>query len=273
MNIQLEQFGMHEQSSESHDIAENHTRWRTIWLSDVHLGTRGCKSTILLDFLRHNESEYLYLVGDIIDGWRLKKSWLWTPEHNTTIQKLLRKVRKGTKTYFLPGNHDEFARDYLGLNIGGVEIFNEMIHETADGRKLLILHGDKFDGVMKYAKWLAYVGDTAYELALRLNAGLSYCRRKLGLPYWSLSSYLKHKVKNAVNFISDFETSLAAEARFRGADGIVCGHIHHPQMREIDGVLYCNDGDWVESCSALVEDFEGNLQIIYWRPTNLTTTN
>ena len=215
MNIELEQFGTFEEHHDSTETANNHKRWRTIWLSDIHLGTRGCKSSILLDFLRHNESDVLYLVGDIVDGWRLRKSWLWTPEHNTIIQKLLRKVRKGTKTYFLPGNHDEFARDFLGVNVGGVEIVNELIHVCADGRKLLVLHGDQFDGVMKYAKWLAYIGDTAYELALRLNAGLSYCRRKLGLPYWSLSSYLKHRVKSAVNFISDFETALAAEAKFR----------------------------------------------------------
>jgi UDP-2,3-diacylglucosamine pyrophosphatase LpxH len=187
------------------------------------------------------------------------------------VQKLLRKVRKGTKTYFLPGNHDEFARDYLGINVGGVEIINETIHETADGRKLLVLHGDQFDGVMKYAKWLAYLGDTAYEMALRVNIVVSSCRRKLGLPYWSLSNYLKHSVKNAVNFISDFETALATEARARGADGIVCGHIHHAQMRMIDGVLYCNDGDWVETCSALVEDFDGKLEIIHWRPDMLKT--
>ena len=254
-------------------------RWRSIWISDTHLGTRGCKCQLLLDFLRHNESEYLYLVGDLIDGWKLRRGWFWPQEHNDVVQKVLRKVRHGTKAFFIPGNHDEFARDFLGLNVGDIDILPFTIHVTADRKRLLVIHGDQFDGVMKYAKWLAHLGDSAYEFALRLNGGFNWLRRKLGLPYWSLSKYLKLKVKHAVNFISDFECALAAEARRQGVDGVVCGHIHHPEIRDIDGILYCNDGDWVESCTALVEDFDGSLQLIHWQiasqtsaSTNATTT-
>ncbi len=240
-------------------------QWRSIWISDTHIGTRGCKSPLLLDFLRHNDSQFLYLVGDIVDGWRLRKAWYWLQEHNDILQKILRKVRKGTKAFYIPGNHDEFARDFLGLNVGDIEIVPDLIHETADGKHLLVIHGDQFDVVMHYAKWLALLGDSAYSFALRLNGGLNTLRRRLGLPYWSLSMYLKRRVKHAVNFISDFEFALAEEARRRGADGVVCGHIHHPEMREINGILYCNDGDWVESCSALVEDFDGSLHLIHWQ--------
>lgn len=240
-------------------------RWRTIFISDLHLGTRGCKSEMLLNFLRKNESETLYLVGDIIDGWRLKKSRYWPQQHSDVVQKVLRKVRKGTRAIYIPGNHDEFLRDYLDVHVGGIEILPEDIHTTADGRRLLVIHGDQFDGVMRYAKWLAHLGDTAYTVALQANNICNFWRRRLGLQYWSLSAYLKNQVKGAVNFISNFETTLAQEARRRGADGIVCGHIHHAEMREIDGVLYCNDGDWVESCTALVEDFDGSLHLLRWQ--------
>ena len=240
------------------------SRFRTIWISDFHLGTRGCKGEFLLDFLRNNESEFLYLVGDIVDGWRLRRSWYWAQSHNDVVQKILRKARKGTKVFYIPGNHDEWLRDYTQLQMGGVLLLPEAIHQTADGKRLLVLHGDAFDGVMRYAKWLALLGDWAYELTLRLNNVLNRARRLLGYPYWSLSAYLKFKVKNAVQFISDYATLIAAAATERGVDGVVCGHIHHPEIRQIGGVLYCNDGDWVESCSALVEHFDGRLEIIHW---------
>jgi len=240
------------------------TRFRTIWISDFHLGTRGCKGDFLLDFLRHTESEFLYLVGDIVDGWRLRRSWYWAQSHNDVIQKILRKARKGTKVFYIPGNHDEWLRDYTELQMGGVMLLPEAIHETADGKRLLVVHGDAFDGVMRYAKWLALLGDWAYELTLRLNNVLNRARRQLGYPYWSLSAYLKFKVKNAVQFISDYANLIAAAATERGVDGVVCGHIHHPEIRQIGGVLYCNDGDWVESCSALVEHFDGRLEILEW---------
>jgi len=239
-------------------------RFRSIWISDIHLGTRGCKAEFLLDFLKTTESDYLYLVGDIIDGWRLKKSWHWPQYHNDVVQKLLRKARKGSRVVYIPGNHDEFVRDYLEHNFGSVEVASEAIHITADGKKLLCIHGDEFDGVVKYAKWLALLGDQAYTLALAINHWLNAVRRRFGLPYWSLSSYLKHKVKNAVQYIGQFEGTMAEAARGRGLDGIVCGHIHHAEIRDIDGILYCNDGDWVESCTALVEHYDGSLEIIRW---------
>lgn len=239
-------------------------RFRTIWISDIHLGTRGCRADLLLDFLRHTASDYLYLVGDIVDGWQLRKRWYWPQEHNDVIQKLLRRAHKGTQVVFLPGNHDEAARDYLGLNFGGVIIANDFIHLTADGKRLLILHGDQFDAVMGCAKWLAHAGDTAYTLLLGINVVFNYIRRKLGFSYWSLSAYLKQKVKNAVEHIGDFENFIAKEARRRQAQGVVCGHIHHAEMRMIGDILYCNDGDWVESCTALVEHMDGRLEIIDW---------
>jgi UDP-2,3-diacylglucosamine pyrophosphatase LpxH len=238
--------------------------YRTIWISDVHLGTRGCKAEFLLDFLRHTESEYLYLVGDIVDGWRLRRSWYWAQTHNDVIQKVLRKARKGTKVIYVPGNHDEWLRDYTELQLGGVWLRDEVVHVTADGRKLLVLHGDAFDGVVRYARWLALLGDWAYTAVLQLNHYFNLVRRRFGYPYWSLSAYLKGRVKNAVEFVSNFASAIADEAQKREVDGIVCGHIHQAEMRTINGVLYCNDGDWVESCTALVEHADGRLEILRW---------
>jgi len=237
---------------------------RSVWISDVHLGTPGCKAPALLDFLRTVESENLYLVGDIIDGWQLKRSWYWPQAHNDVVQKLLRKARKGTRVVFVPGNHDEFARKYLGHDFGGIEVVDDCIHTTADGKRLWITHGDYFDAVIQCATWLAYVGDSAYEFTLKLNSHLNSLRARLGLPYWSLSKYLKLKVKRAVSFIGDFEQAVAREARKRGVHGVVCGHIHHAELREIDGILYANDGDWVESLTALVEHADGRLEILDW---------
>ena len=239
-------------------------RYRTIWISDVHLGTRGCQADLLLDFLRETESDTLFLVGDIIDGWRLRKKFYWSQSHNDVIQKLLRKARKGTEVVFIPGNHDEFLRDYIGLQFGGVLLRRDYEYRMADGRRFLICHGDEFDVVTKHHKWVAYLGDTAYNLLLWFNTHLNYVRRKIGLPYWSLSAYLKQKAKRAAEFISQFETALADEARRRGLDGVICGHIHHAERRRIQGVDYCNDGDWVESCTALVEHDDGRLEILYW---------
>jgi UDP-2,3-diacylglucosamine pyrophosphatase LpxH len=238
--------------------------YRTIWISDVHLGTRGCKADYLLDFLKNTESDTLYLVGDMIDGWRLKRAWYWPQQHNDVVQKLLRKARKGTRVLYIPGNHDEFARDYDEHSFGDVVVAQQAVHVTADGKRLLVLHGDAFDGVVKYAKWLAHLGDGAYTFALWLNHWLNIIRRRLGLSYWSLSAYLKHKVKNAVQYIANFEQTMAEEARKQGVDGVVCGHIHHAEMRDLGGTLYCNDGDWVESCTALVEHTDGRLEIIAW---------
>ena len=235
---------------------------RTVWISDLHLGTPGCQAKALLDFLRDVQCETLYLVGDIIDGWQLRRTWYWPQAHNDVVQKLLRKARKGTRVVFVPGNHDEFARRYVTHTFGGIEVVDDCMHVTADGRRLWITHGDLFDGVIQCAKWLAYVGDAAYEFTLKVNRWFNRARARLGLPYWSLSRYLKHKVKRAVSYIDDFEAAVAREARRRGADGVVCGHIHHAEMRDIDGILYCNDGDWVESLTALVEHQDGRLEII-----------
>ena len=239
-------------------------RHRSIWISDIHLGTRGCKADLLLDFLKHNDCDLLYLVGDIVDGWRLSRAWYWNPSHSAVIDEILHKAAAGTRVIYVPGNHDEALRDYVGFCLAGVEIAYEAVHETADGRKLLVMHGDHFDGVVTYARWLAIAGDRAYALALRLNDLVARVRRHLGMPYWSLSRWLKMQVKNAVEYIGRFEDAVAREAERRGVDGVVCGHIHKAEMRRIGKILYCNDGDWVESCTALAEDQDGKLEIIHW---------
>ncbi len=247
-----------------HLIVREPVHHRTLFISDTHLGTPGCKAELLADFLRHNEADTLYLVGDIIDGWRIKRSWYWNDAHNHVIQEILRKARKGTRVIYVPGNHDEALRDYIGVTLAGVEVINEDIHRAADGKSYLVLHGDQFDGVVRYAKWLAHVGDWAYNFALAASGMLHNIRRTFGLSYWSLSAYLKHKVKNAVEYISNYEEAVAREARDRGVDGVVCGHIHHAEVRDMDGVTYMNDGDWVESCTALAEDMTGNFTILHW---------
>jgi UDP-2,3-diacylglucosamine pyrophosphatase LpxH len=246
------------------DAATCKFRYRAIWISDIHLGTAGCQADLLLEFLKHTESTYLYLVGDIIDGWAMKRRWYWHQWHNDVVQKVLRKARRGTQVTYIAGNHDEAARQFLGLGFGGILLADEVVHVTAQGKRLLVLHGDQFDGVVQCARWLAYLGDYLYEVTLKLNRWFNWGRRKFNLPYWSLSQYLKHKVKNAVSFITAFEEAVAREAHKRGLDGVVCGHIHRPEIRDINGVLYCNDGDWVESLSALVETEEGELKIVTW---------
>jgi UDP-2,3-diacylglucosamine pyrophosphatase LpxH len=242
----------------------NSLKFRAIFISDVHLGTRGCKADFLLDFLKHTESDKLYLIGDIIDGWRLKKGWYWLQSHNDVMQKILRKARKGTDVIYVPGNHDEFARDYIGLEFGSIKVHRDILHKGIQGKRFLVMHGDECDGVMIYAKWLAVLGDGAYAAALALNNWLNAARRLLGMPYWSLSKYLKHKVKNAVQFMSNYEKEMVRFAKDRGVDGVICGHIHHAEIKEIDGITYCNDGDWVESCTALVEHYDGRFEIIAW---------
>ena len=251
-------------TGDAHEPPGPKLRVRTAWISDIHLGTPGCQAVPLLDFLRALECETLYLVGDIIDGWQLRRSWYWPQAHNDVVQKLLRKARKGTRVVFVPGNHDEFARRYVGHQFGGIDVVDDCLHTTADGRALWITHGDLFDGVIQYARWLAYLGDTSYEFLLKLNRHLNSLRARMGLPYWSLSKYLKLKVKRAVSYIGDFEVAVAREARRRGLQGVVCGHIHHAEMRDIDGVLYANDGDWVESLTALVEHPNGRLEVVDW---------
>ncbi|MEM8484735.1 MAG: UDP-2,3-diacylglucosamine diphosphatase [Bacteroidota bacterium] len=237
---------------------------RAIWISDFHLGTRNTKADFLLDFLKANDSEYLYLVGDVIDGWALGKSWYWPQQHNDVIQKILRKARKGTRVTYIPGNHDNFARGFIDLQFGGIHTKLRSIHTTLDGRQLLVLHGDEFDGVIKYAQWLSVLGAKAYQLTLSMNRWYNVVRGWFDLPYWSLSAYLKQKAKRAVQHVANFEEAVATEALKYEVEGVVCGHIHHAEIRNIDGVLYCNAGDWVESCTALVEHVDGKLEIINW---------
>ncbi|MBU1722989.1 MAG: UDP-2,3-diacylglucosamine diphosphatase [Gammaproteobacteria bacterium] len=245
-------------------INQTSRKYRSIWISDTHLGSRGCKAEFLLDFLQRNNAEHLYLVGDIVDGWALRKRWYWDEFHDQILHLLFERAQHGTQVTYVSGNHDEFLRPFIHHQITAINLEDEVVHTTADGRKFLILHGDQFDGVMQFARWLAKLGDWVYERLLVVNTLYNKLRRWMGYPYWSLSAYLKHKTKSAVNFISAFEETLAKEARRRELDGIICGHIHHAEIREIDGILYCNDGDWVESCTALVEEWDGSLRILEW---------
>jgi UDP-2,3-diacylglucosamine pyrophosphatase LpxH len=242
-------------------------QFRSLFLSDVHLGTKGCQADLLLDFLRWHDAKTIYLVGDIVDAWRLKSSWYWPQAHNDVVQKLLRKARKGARIVYVPGNHDEFLRDFPGHHFGGIEVVEETVHVAADGKRYLVMHGDRFDVVVRHAKWLALLGDWAYVTALGINTGLNLVRRRLGLTYWSLSAWAKLRVKNAVNFIGHFEETLAREARRLSCDGVICGHIHHAATRDLDGVAYVNTGDWVESCTAAVEHADGHIEIVRWTGT------
>ncbi|GLS46020.1 UDP-2,3-diacylglucosamine diphosphatase [Methylobacterium brachythecii] len=244
--------------------SETTIRVRTLFLSDTHLGTKGCQAALLLDFLRDVDADTIYLVGDIVDGWQLRSGWYWPQAHNDVVQKLLRKVRKGAHVIYVPGNHDEFLRDYIGTTFGGVELAESSIHVGADGKRYLVIHGDQFDMVVRHSKWLAHLGDGAYTAALTVNTLLNKVRRRLGLSYWSLSAWAKLKVKNAVNFIGKFEEFLVSEARRQGADGVICGHIHHAANRDIDGFAYINTGDWVESCTAVVEHYDGRMEVLHY---------
>jgi UDP-2,3-diacylglucosamine pyrophosphatase LpxH len=244
--------------------SESAQRFRALFISDVHLGTRGCQAEQLLDFLRHHDADIIYLVGDIVDGWQLRSSWYWPSTHNDVVQKLLRKARKGARLVYIPGNHDEFLRDFYGTHFGGVEVVADALHVGADGRRYHVTHGDNFDLVVRHARWLALLGDHAYRFALVLNTTFNVVRRRLGLPYWSLSQWAKLKVKNAVNYIGAFETTLTMEAERHQVDGVICGHIHHAAMRDIGGLRYINCGDWVESCTAVVEHPDGRFEIVSW---------
>ena len=239
-------------------------RLRTVFVSDVHLGSKGCRADLLLEFLKSVDIDYLFLVGDIVDLWAMRKTFFWPQEHNNVLRIILSKAKKGTRVIYIPGNHDEDMREFCGTVFGNLEIHREFVHDTADGKKLLVMHGDEFDTVVKCSPWLAKLGSSVYDFLLRLNTHVNAIRRLFGLPYWSLASYLKHKAKTAVQYIASFEQAVAHAARKRGVDGVVCGHIHRPEIADIDGVTYCNDGDWVESCSALVEDMNGRLTIWSW---------
>lgn len=240
--------------------------YRTLWISDVHLGTPGCKAERLADFLKHTPCDQLYLVGDIIDGWRLKAQFYWPQEHTNVIRRILTRSKRGTRVTYVAGNHDEFLRKFVGyrLEIGNIRLVNEAVHVTADGRRLLVIHGDQFDVITRYHRWLALAGDAVYDTTMAVSQRLNAVRKRVGLPYWSLAAFAKKHVKTAVNIISDFESSVVRECKRRGFDGVICGHIHHAEIRQVDGVTYHNCGDWVESCTALAEDRRGNLQVLRW---------
>ncbi len=247
-----------------HSDGRRPLRLRSAFISDVHLGTRGCRADLLLEFLRATEVDTLFLVGDIVDLWALRRTVYWPQEHNNVLRTVLGKAKAGTRVIYVPGNHDENFRDFVGNVFGNLEIHREYVHTTAAGERLLVLHGDEFDSVVKCSPWLAQLGSTMYDFTLGLNRYVNAMRRWLGFPYWSLAGYLKHKVKNAMQYISSFEQAASHEARRRGLDGVVCGHIHRAEITDIDGVKYCNDGDWVESCTALVEDMNGRLALLSW---------
>lgn len=245
-------------------------RYRSVFISDTHLGTRGCRADFLADFLRRTSADHMFLVGDIIDGWRFRRGWYWDAYHDDVLAQILRHARAGTRVTYIPGNHDEVIRRYLplGLEVAGIRFAAEAEHTTATGERLLVIHGDQFDSVVRYARLLAVLGDWAYSAALVLNRWFNVTRARFGYPYWSLSAHLKRQVKEAVKAIDRFEVALAASAAERGFDGVVCGHIHHPEMRMVGGVRYINDGDWVESCTALVEHHDGRLELLDWAAMN-----
>ena len=244
-------------------------RVRSIFLSDIHLGTRGCQADQLLDFLREHESDHLFLIGDIIDFWAMKRGIQWSASQNTVVQKILRRARHGTKVVLIPGNHDESIREHAGISFGDIRVELEVEHTMADGRRFVLLHGDEFDQVTRHHRWVAVLGDVSYNLLVRLNVWLSMVRRTLHISgYWSLAGFAKRKVKKAVSFIFDFEDSVMHAVRDRGLDGVICGHIHSATIREIDGLTYVNCGDWVDSCTGIVEHFDGRLELIQWDGRN-----
>ncbi|MGB5834007.1 MAG: UDP-2,3-diacylglucosamine diphosphatase [Thiohalocapsa sp.] len=239
-------------------------KYRSIWISDIHLGFRGCRAELVLDFLRATDCRQLYLVGDIVDVWALQKGMYWPQAHSDVARALLDKARDGAEVTYVPGNHDELFREHIGSDFGRVAVRDEVVHTTADGRRLLVLHGDRFDRVVQHGRWLAILGSRLYDLLLGISHRLNAIRRRFGLGYWSLAAFLKYRVKNAVNYIGNFERAVADEARRRDLDGMICGHIHHAEIRDIDGVTYLNCGDWVESCTALVEHHDGRIELMRW---------
>lgn len=242
-------------------------QYKTIFVSDVHLGTKDCKAELLNNFLKNNTCEKLYLVGDIIDGWKVQRNKLrWKQSHSNVLRRILGFSKRGTQVIYVAGNHDEFLRTFIpyGISLGNVTICNHIEHIGIDGKHYLVVHGDMFDGITRLHKWLSFLGDSAYDFVLNLNSKYNWIRHKMGFGYWSLSQYLKHKVKRAVDFMFQFEKNIASYCKRKGYDGVICGHIHHAEIKDIDGVTYMNDGDWVESCTALVEHFDGRWEIIHW---------
>lgn len=251
------------QTQLGHSMAKKF-QYRALFISDIHLGTSGCQADMLLSFLHEVDADYIYLVGDIFDGWRLKKGWYWPQTHNNVVQRLLKMAKNGSNVIYIPGNHDEVMRSYLGTHFGGIEVRDRDIYTSVDGRKFLVIHGDQFDMVVMNAKWLAHLGDWAYATILRLNTYVNYLRRLWGGQYWSLSRWAKNQVKSAVNFIGEYEKVLCSEAKKADVQGIICGHIHHPALEQIDDITYINTGDWVESCTAVIESHDGAIELVEW---------
>ena len=243
---------------------DSRTRYRTIWLSDIHLGYRGCKAEYLLDFLHSTEADTIFLVGDIVDIWSMKRTMYWPQSHNNIIRTLLGKAKNGTRIIFIPGNHDVQIRELAENTFGNIEIYEEYIHQTHEGKRILVLHGDVYDSIMQIGYLANIVGNFGYDFLLYLNRLTYKFRRMSGLSYWSLSSFIKDKVKNARKHVQKFEDIVARDVAQRKLDGVVCGHIHHPEMRELHGILYCNDGDWVENCTAIIENQDGSLELVRW---------
>jgi UDP-2,3-diacylglucosamine pyrophosphatase LpxH len=248
-------------------ISEATPRFRTVWISDIHLGFRGCNADRLLDFLHSVECDFLYLVGDIIDLLEMKRRLFWPQSHNNVIRTILGKAKRGTKVIYVPGNHDDMFRDYCGMAFGNVVIVREAIHIKADGERLLVVHGDKFDSVVRCSRFLAVLGSRLYDWLLKANRLVHLFCRVFGLPHWSLAACLKGKVKKAVQYVSNYEAAVAFEAARLGVDGVVCGHIHRAEITEMSTITYCNSGDWVESCTALVERYDGTMELLRWRDT------
>ncbi|MGR9053547.1 MAG: UDP-2,3-diacylglucosamine diphosphatase [Gammaproteobacteria bacterium] len=242
--------------------------YKTLWISDLHLGSTQCQAGVLLDFLKYNDSEKLYLVGDIIDFWALSKKMYWPTDHNTIIQKILRKARHGTKVIYVPGNHDENVRDYDNYVFGDIVVKKSDIHKTAAGKTFLVVHGDEYDTIAQYHRWIAKLGSAGYDFLLEVNRFLRFVRKWIGVQsHFSLAAFVKFKVKNVVQFISDYEQSIVDTLSDQGLDGVVCGHIHHAEIKMINQFLYINTGDFVESCTAIAEHPDGRLELLKWRQT------
>jgi UDP-2,3-diacylglucosamine pyrophosphatase LpxH len=256
----------------SETIAARHRRYRSVWISDIHLGTKHAQVDALLDFLREIDCRYLYLVGDFIDGWQLKSKWHWQDSYNVLIQKLLRKSRKETQIIYLTGNHDEFIEQFLNVNFGSVMFAREVIHTAADGKRYLVLHGHQFDGIMLFNRLLDRIGTRLYDWILDFNLYYNRVRRRLGFGYWSVAAYLKYKAKAAVKYVSDYEDAIVQAARKHNVQGVICGHIHRAEIKKVGEIVYMNSGDWVESCTALVEDFDGKIELIHFHENNAQHT-
>jgi UDP-2,3-diacylglucosamine pyrophosphatase LpxH len=243
------------------------THYKTIWLSDIHLGFKDCRADYLLDFLNRVDCETIYLVGDVVDLWAMKRSLYWPPSHYEVLRTLFHKANAGTRVVYIPGNHDEPFRDYVGNIFGPIEIRKEAVYTTVKGKRLLMFHGDILDEHMQLRKWESLIGDAAYDLLLFLNRWANFFRRRFGRHYWSLATYIKQRIPNARQVIDVFERAAVKEAERRGLDGVICGHIHQPALKEIDGLLYCNDGDWIENCTLLSESHDGELELLQWTET------